>query len=78
MGVQADRCIKPTEVDDKLRWLLDTEGPALLEVVTDKKVPVLPMVPGGKSRRLLLAMDSLVYSAKNLVAGKKKAVAFPC
>src|SRR5439155_13344792 len=44
MRVQAQRCVKPEEVTEKLEWLLESEGPALLEVVTDKKVPVLPMV----------------------------------
>ena len=48
MGVQADRCIAPGDVESKLNWLINTDGPALLEVVTDQKVPVLPMVPAGK------------------------------
>ena len=48
MGVQADRCIAPKDVESKLDWLINTDGPALLEIVTDKKIPVLPMVPAGK------------------------------
>ena len=48
MGVQADRCIAPSDVESKLDWLINTDGPALLEVVTDQKIPVLPMVPAGK------------------------------
>jgi acetolactate synthase-1/2/3 large subunit len=48
MGIQGDRCISPGDVDAKLKWLISSDGPALLEVVTDKKVPVLPMVPSGK------------------------------
>ncbi|KAK3955466.1 thiamine diphosphate-binding protein [Pseudoneurospora amorphoporcata] len=47
MGVQAKRISKPGEVVEGLKWLINSEGPALLEVVTDKKVPVLPMVPAG-------------------------------
>lgn len=47
MGVQAERCISPNDVDAKLKWLIESDGPALLEIVTDKKVPVLPMVEGG-------------------------------
>ncbi|KAI9794970.1 MAG: Acetolactate synthase, mitochondrial [Candelina submexicana] len=47
MGVQADRCTAPGDVSAKLEWLINTDGPALLEVVTDQKVPVLPMVPTG-------------------------------
>ncbi|KAJ9649617.1 Acetolactate synthase, mitochondrial [Coniosporium apollinis] len=57
MGVQADRCIKPDELEEKLRWLLNTEGPALLEVVTDQKVPVLPMVPAGSALHEFLVYD---------------------
>jgi acetolactate synthase-1/2/3 large subunit len=36
MGVQARRCIKPEDVKDPLKWLIESDGPALLEVVTDK------------------------------------------
>lgn len=51
MGVKAQRAVKPTELEEKLKWLLfeSGDGPALLEVVTDQKVPVLPMVPTGKA-----------------------------
>ena len=57
MGVQARRCVAPGDVDGKLKWLLESEGPALLEVVTDKKVPVLPMVPAGKALHEFLVYD---------------------
>ena len=57
MGVQAQRCVKPDDVDAKLRWLIESNGPALLEVVVDKKVPVLPMVPGGKALHEFLVYD---------------------
>ncbi|KAL8799536.1 MAG: hypothetical protein Q9182_005811 [Xanthomendoza sp. 2 TL-2023] len=57
MGVQARRCVKPGEVEEKLRWMLECEGPCLLEVVTDQKVPVLPMVPGGKALHEFLVYD---------------------
>ena len=45
MGVQAQRCVAPGDVEAKLRWLIESKGPALLEVVTDKKVPVLRTSP---------------------------------
>ncbi len=64
MGVQAQRCIAPKDVESSLRWLLDTDGPALLEVVTDKKVPVLPMVPAGKALH-----EFLVYDEGKLFSG---------
>lgn len=57
MGIQARRAVAPKDVERCLKWLLDSEGPALLEVVTDKKVPVLPMVPGGKALHEFLIYD---------------------
>ncbi len=57
MGVQAERCIAPGDVEAKLKWLIESDGPALLEVVTDKKVPVLPMVPAGKGLHEFLVYD---------------------
>ena len=59
MGVQARRCVKPAEVDESLKWLIEGsgDGPALLEVVTDKKIPVLPMVPGGSALHEFLVYD---------------------
>jgi acetolactate synthase-1/2/3 large subunit len=57
MGVQHRRVSKPEDVVDSLKWLIDSEGPALLEVVTDKKVPVLPMVPGGSGLHEFISWD---------------------
>ncbi len=59
MGVQARRCMKPADVDASIEWLISGsgDGPALLEVITDKKVPVLPMVPGGKALHEFLLYD---------------------
>ncbi|KAF2280253.1 acetolactate synthase [Westerdykella ornata] len=57
MGVQAKRCVKPEELVDSLKWLLNSEGPALLEIVTDQKVPVLPMVPAGSALHEFLVYD---------------------
>lgn len=65
MGVQARRCTKPTDVEASLEWLINGsgDGPALLEVVTDKKVPVLPMVPAGKALHEFLVYDEGMISA---------------
>ena len=57
MGVQAERCTAPEDVNNKLEWLINSDGPALLEIMTDKKVPVLPMVPGGKGLHEFLIYD---------------------
>lgn len=62
MGVQAKRCVAPSDVEVKLKWLIESEGPALLEVVTDKKVPVLPMVPAGKALHEFLIYDEGSFS----------------
>lgn len=58
MGIQARRCIRPDDVVDSLKWLIESDGPAFLEVVTDKKVPVLPMVPAGNALHDFLVYDS--------------------
>ena len=58
MGVQSRRVSKPEEVKASLEWLINSEGPALLEVVTDKKVPVLPMVPTGKGLHEFITWDA--------------------
>lgn len=57
MGVQHRRVAKPDDVVDALKWLIDSDGPALLEVMTDKKVPVLPMVPGGSALHEFISWD---------------------
>jgi acetolactate synthase-1/2/3 large subunit len=57
MGVQAKRCSKPEELEASLKWLIESDGPALLEVVTDQKVPVLPMVPTGSALHEFLVYD---------------------
>jgi acetolactate synthase-1/2/3 large subunit len=57
MGVQAKRVIKPDELEGALKWLIESDGPALLEVVVDQKVPVLPMVPTGSALHEFLVYD---------------------
>ncbi|KAK5996670.1 Acetolactate synthase catalytic subunit [Cladobotryum mycophilum] len=57
MHVQAQRVTDPAKLVDSLKWLIGTDGPALLEIVTDKKVPVLPMVPAGSALHEFLVFD---------------------
>lgn len=57
MGVQTRRCYKPDDVVDSLKWLIESDGPAFLEIITDKKVPVLPMVPAGSALHEFLVYD---------------------
>ncbi|KAL1311390.1 hypothetical protein AAFC00_001557 [Neodothiora populina] len=59
MGVPAKRVSKVDDLEASLQWLIEGsgEGPALLEVVTDQKVPVLPMVPAGSALHEFLVYD---------------------
>lgn len=57
MGVPAIRASKPEELSDKIKQLIEHEGPMLLEVMVDKKVPVLPMVPAGKALHEFLVYE---------------------
>ena len=47
-GVGASKAVTPDELEEKLQWLIDYDGPALLEIVTEKNAPVWPVVPAGK------------------------------
>lgn len=58
MRIQHRRISKPEEITDALTWLINTDGPSLLEVVTDKKVPVFPMVPAGSGLHEFIAFDA--------------------
>lgn len=61
MHVPARRTSKLATLEEDLKWLIDGsgEGPAFLEVVTDQKVPVLPMVPGGSALHEFLVYDEV-------------------
>jgi acetolactate synthase-1/2/3 large subunit len=43
MGIEAQRCTELAEVAVKLQWLIQTEGSALLEVMTNSNARVLLM-----------------------------------
>ncbi|KAL1589320.1 hypothetical protein WHR41_02136 [Cladosporium halotolerans] len=60
MKIPARKTEKLATLEDDLQWLIEGsgEGPALLEVVTDQKVPVLPMVPGGSALHEFLVYDA--------------------
>ncbi|KNG91301.1 acetolactate synthase catalytic subunit [Aspergillus nomiae NRRL 13137] len=58
MHIQHRRVRKPEDIVESLKWLIHTEGPALLEVITDKKVPVLPMVPAGSGLHEFITWDA--------------------
>ncbi|EPS38752.1 hypothetical protein H072_7500 [Dactylellina haptotyla CBS 200.50] len=59
MGLKALRVSKPDELQAGLETFLGyNDGPILMEVITDKKIPVLPMVPGGKALHECLIYDA--------------------
>jgi acetolactate synthase-1/2/3 large subunit len=67
MGIQTRKCTRPDDVRESLKWLIESDGPAFLEIVTDKKVPVLPMVPAGAALHEFLVYDSgMSQSVSNL------------
>ncbi|PYH43318.1 acetolactate synthase catalytic subunit [Aspergillus saccharolyticus JOP 1030-1] len=73
MGVAAQQCTKPSEVEAKLKWLIEQDGPALLEVITDRKVPVLPMVPAGCALHEFLVYDEAKEKDRKALMRKRGA-----
>jgi len=73
MGLKARRCLKPADVKESLEWLISGsgDGPALLEVITDKKVPVLPMVPAGKGLHEFLVYDEAKEKERRTLMKKR-------
>lgn len=53
-GVQSRSIDKPAEVDDALRWLLSSEGSALLHVKIDPMENVWPLVPPGHANHKMM------------------------
>lgn len=75
-GVKGIRIEKLEEVDEKLQEMLDWDGPVLVEVIVDQKVPVLPMVPAGKGLDECLVYDATVEAERKALReqrlGKKQ------
>ena len=47
LGIPSMKIKNPSEMDSGIDWMLNTEGPCFLEVVTDSEENVFPMVPPG-------------------------------
>ncbi|SCU90055.1 LANO_0D07426g1_1 [Lachancea nothofagi CBS 11611] len=58
MGLKGMKLEQQKDMDSTLREFVNTEGPVLLEVIVEKKVPVLPMVPGGKGLHEFINFDA--------------------
>ncbi len=64
MGLAHRRRVSmPEKLVESLQWLIDTDGPALLEVVTDSKVSVLPMVPQSAGLHEFVTWDAGKWDA---------------
>ncbi|KAE8158852.1 large subunit of acetolactate synthase [Aspergillus tamarii] len=74
MGVAADKLVNPAEMEEKLKWLIESDGPALLEVITDRKVPVLPMVPAGSALHEFLVYDEAKEQERKALMRKRKVI----
>ncbi|RFU28939.1 hypothetical protein B7463_g7385, partial [Scytalidium lignicola] len=61
-GVAADRCSVPADIEAKLKWLLDYDGPAVLEVVTEQASSVWPVVPSGSGLHEFITYDEATSS----------------
>lgn len=65
MGVTGIRVSTQEEMVPGVKAFLDCKGPVLMEVIVERKVPVLPMVPGGKALDDFLIFDEEVERQEN-------------
>ncbi|KAK6455157.1 acetolactate synthase [Scheffersomyces xylosifermentans] len=65
MGVQGIRVSTQEELKSGVKAFLDATGPVLLEVIVEKKVPVLPMVPAGSALDDFILWDAETESQQN-------------
>lgn len=66
MGLKGIRVSTQEEMKSGVKEFLDyTAGPVLMEVMVEKKVPVLPMVPGGNALDDFILWDAEVEKQQN-------------
>lgn len=65
MGIKGIRITEQEELVGGVKEFLDYTGPVLLEVMVEKKVPVLPMVPGGNALDDFIVWDAEVERTQN-------------
>lgn len=71
MGIKGLKVTKQNQLDKTLKEFVNTEGPVLLEVEVEKKVPVLPMVPAGKGLDEFINFDPEVEKEQNELRHKR-------
>lgn len=58
-GVSGQRCEKPKDVESALKKMMETDGPVIMDMITDKAENVYPMIPAGAAHyELKLNPDS--------------------
>ncbi|RLV94149.1 Acetolactate synthase catalytic subunit mitochondrial [Spathaspora sp. JA1] len=65
MGVEGIKVATQEELVPGVKAFLDAKGPVLMEVIVEKKVPVLPMVPGGNALDDFILWDPEVEKQQN-------------
>lgn len=60
MGMKGIRVTEQGQMVEGVKEFLDCTQPVLMEVIVEKKVPVLPMVPGGKALDDFIVYDEEV------------------
>ena len=71
MGMKGMRVKDQAELEKTLKEFVDYQGPVLLEVEVEKKVPVLPMVPAGKGLHEFINYDPEMEREQNELRHKR-------
>lgn len=71
MGVTGIRISKQEDMVAGIKQFLDCQGPVLLEVIVERKVPVLPMVPGGNALDNFIVWDEEVEKQEKILRGER-------
>ena len=65
MGIKGIKISTQEEMVSGVKEFLDAKEPVLLEVIVEKKVPVLPMVPAGKGLDEFILWDAETEKQQN-------------
>lgn len=71
MGVTGIRVLTQEEMKEGVKKFLDCTTPVLMEVIVEKKVPVLPMVPGGKALDDFIVYDEEVERQEKILRAER-------
>lgn len=71
MGFEAIKVESQSELDAGIEKFLNATRPVLFEVIVEKKVPVLPMVAGGKGLHEFIAFDPKVEQEQKELRHKR-------